>query len=113
MGEHLKSYQGFEAEQVPKTRRPGEALDISNLSNVIELSDDEEETHEQKNEYEFSRKHWFYWDPQGQIQGPVSRNELKVWSDAGYFSPDFKVWKDGETPDHAILLKDMLSDKCS
>lgn len=113
LGEHLKSYQGFEAEQVPKTRRPGEALDISNLSNVIELSDDEEETHEQKNEYEFSRKHWFYWDPQGQIQGPVSRNELKVWSDAGYFSPDFKVWKDVETPDHAILLKDMLSDKCS
>ncbi|KAI3795012.1 hypothetical protein L1987_37655 [Smallanthus sonchifolius] len=119
-GEHLTSLQWVEDKQMPEPRSSGQTVD---LSNVIELSDDDEEetheqvdeekTHKQEDEYEFSRPKWFYLDPQGQIQGPVSRIDLKRWSDAGYFSPDFKVWKDGQTPDRAILLTDMLSSSFS
>ncbi|KAI3798067.1 hypothetical protein L1987_33335 [Smallanthus sonchifolius] len=119
-GEHLTSLQWVEDKQMPEPRSSGQTVD---LSNVIELSDDdEEETHEQvdeekthkhEDEYEFSRPKWFYLDPQGQIQGPVSRIDLKRWSDAGYFSPNFKVWNDGQTPNRAILLTDMLSSNFS
>ncbi|KAD7477902.1 hypothetical protein E3N88_01038 [Mikania micrantha] len=116
--EHFISFQWVEDKQMPKTIGLGQTVD---LSNVIELSDDEEETHEQvvevktndkEDEYECTRPKWFYVDPQGQTQGPFSRTDLKRWSDAGYFSPDFKVWRDGQTPDCAILLTDMLS-RCS
>nr|XP_043612336.1 uncharacterized protein At5g08430 [Erigeron canadensis]XP_043612337.1 uncharacterized protein At5g08430 [Erigeron canadensis] len=130
-GEHLTGLQWVEVEQVPKTKNSGQKAVLNGSAGVIELSDDEEETqkqedqeetHKQDNqeetlkqddEYDFSCKKWFYRDPQGKIQGPVSRTELKVWSDAGYFYPDFKVWKDGQTPDDAILLTDMLSGNCS
>ncbi|KAK9062592.1 hypothetical protein SSX86_019780 [Deinandra increscens subsp. villosa] len=114
-GEHLTGFQWVEDKQTPKTRSSDQKVDSPN---VIELSDDEEETHEhvgeekahkQEDEYDFSIPRWFYLDPQGQIQGPVSRIDLQRWSDAGYFSPDFKVWKDGQTPDQAMLLTDMLS----
>lgn len=110
----LKSFEWVETKQVLKTKSLGQTLDLNSTQNVIELSDDDEDedeytTQKQQNEYDFSRPKWFYRDPQGQIQGPVSRNELKLWSDAGYFLPDFKVWEGGQTPDRAILLKDMLS----
>ncbi|KAK1411270.1 hypothetical protein QVD17_37817 [Tagetes erecta] len=105
-----------EVKQMPETKSLGQTVD---LSNVIELSDDEEETQKQADEEkpneqeEDANEHllpkWFYLDPQGQVQGPVSRFDLERWSKAGYFTPDFKVWKDGQTPDSAILLKDMLS----
>ncbi|KAI3704324.1 hypothetical protein L1987_74542 [Smallanthus sonchifolius] len=108
-GEDL-SFQWVEAVQAPKTRSLGQSqtLDLSKMSNVIDLSDDVEEAHEQEDEFEFSRPKWFYRDPQGQIQGPFSRTDLTRWRDAGYFMPDFKVWKDGQTPECAILLTDML-----
>ncbi|KAI7733781.1 hypothetical protein M8C21_023331 [Ambrosia artemisiifolia] len=114
-GEHLTSIQRLEDKQMPKTKSSGQIID---LSNVIELSDDEEEiheqtdaakTHKQEDENEVSSSKWFYLDPQKQIQGPFSRYDLNRWSKYGYFKADFKVWKDGETPDRAILLTDMLS----
>lgn len=113
-GQHLTGFQWVEVEQKYNIKSSDQTLD---LNNVIELSDDEEETHEpekekeqeQENEFELSFRKWFYLDPQGNIQGPFSRKELKLWSEAGYFLPDFKVWKDGQTPEWAILLIDMLS----
>ncbi|XP_024984885.1 uncharacterized protein At5g08430 [Cynara cardunculus var. scolymus] len=112
-GQNLTSVRWVEAEQIPKIRSPDQALDLNSASEVIELSDDEEKPQEQDEEYELSRQKWFYWDPQGRRQGPVSRYELKRWSDAGYFSPDFKIWEDGEAPSSAILLTDLLSGNCS
>ncbi|MFS8007951.1 putative GYF domain-containing protein [Helianthus anomalus] len=118
-GERLTSVQRVEDKQMPETKRSRQTIDLSNL---IELSDDEEETHEQvdeakthrqEDENEVSRPKWFYLDPQGQIQGPVSRFDLNKWNDYGYFSFDFKVWEDGQTPDRAILLTDMLSSNSS
>ncbi|XP_071736302.1 uncharacterized protein At5g08430-like [Rutidosis leptorrhynchoides] len=106
LGKQLTGQQGVKSERVPKTTSPSKALDITKQPNVIELSDDEEE----QKEYDLTHKMWFYLDPQGQKQGPVSKKELKLWSDLGYFTSDFKVWKDGQTSDRAILLKDMLSD---
>ncbi|KAL7613705.1 hypothetical protein Lser_V15G05981 [Lactuca serriola] len=99
----------------------------NNVTNVIELSDDEDDDNnnnnnnnnnniktqgniiKEENVCDVSLQQWFYLDPQGKIQGPVSRIELKCWSDAGYFQPDFKVWKDGQVPENAVLLTDMLS----
>ncbi|KAJ0450362.1 putative chromatin remodeling SWIB-Plus-3 family [Helianthus annuus] len=118
-GEHVTSFQWVEAVQMPKTKSAGQTVDLSKMSNVIDLCDDEEETHdvqvdkektthEQEDEHEFSRQKWFYRDPQGQIQGPFSKTELKSWRDAGYFMPDFKVWKEGQTPEYAILLTAIL-----
>ncbi|KAK9071544.1 hypothetical protein SSX86_007972 [Deinandra increscens subsp. villosa] len=107
-GEYLTSFQWAEAVQTPP-RSLGQKVDLSRISNVIDLSDDVEETHVEEDEYEWSRPKWFYRDPQGQTQGPFSKVELKSWSDAGYFMPDFKVWKDGQNPDVAILLTDLLS----
>ncbi|KAI3746731.1 hypothetical protein L6452_09170 [Arctium lappa] len=112
-GQNLTSIQCFEAEQIPKVSSPDHALDLNSASHVIELSDDEEKPHEQDEQYEFSRQKWFYWDPQGRRQGPVSRYELIRWNDAGYFSPDFKIWEDGDAPSSAILLTDLLSGNCS
>ncbi|KAJ0467587.1 putative chromatin remodeling SWIB-Plus-3 family [Helianthus annuus] len=118
-GERLTSVQRVEDKQMPETKCSRQIIDLSNL---IELSDDEEETHEQvdeakthrqEDENEVFRLKWFYLDPQGQIQGPVSRFDLNKWNDYGYFSFDFKVWEDGQTPDRAILLTDMLSSNSS
>ncbi|KAI7755570.1 hypothetical protein M8C21_014111 [Ambrosia artemisiifolia] len=116
-GENLTSFQWVEAVQMPKTRSVGQTVDLSKMSNVIDLCDDEEEahdaqankeTHEQEDEHEFSCRKWFYRDPQGETQGPFSKFELKSWRDAGYFLPDFKVWKEGQTPEYAILLTAIL-----
>lgn len=114
-GQNVTSDRCLEAEQIPKITSPDHALDLNSAShvNVIELSDDEEKPHERDAEYEFSCQKWFYWDPQGRRQGPFSRYELKRWSDAGYFLPDFKIWEDGEAPSSAILLTDLLSGNCS
>ncbi|PWA43070.1 GYF-like protein [Artemisia annua] len=99
-----------------KTKSLGQASNLNNGTVVIDLSDDEETTpeleDEQKNTHEKEEHenspNWFYKDPQGNTQGPVSKTSLKTWSDAGYFLPDFKVWKDGQTPQAAILLTEML-----
>lgn len=127
-GQRLASFEWVEDKQIPRvedkqmpeTKSLGQTVE---LSNVIELSDDEEETHKQADEekqheqedttYELYHPIWFYLDPQGQIQGPVSRYDLERWSKDGYFTPDFKVWKDGQTPHSAILLKEMLSGNLS
>ena len=112
--QNLTSVQSLEAEKIPKIKSPDHALALNSASQVIELSDDEEKPQElQDEEYEFSRQKWFYWDPQGRRQGPVSRYELKRWNEAGYFLPDFKIWEDGEDPSTAILLTDVLSGNCS
>ncbi|KAA8515696.1 hypothetical protein F0562_018693 [Nyssa sinensis] len=54
------------------------------------------------------RSMWHYLDPQGDIQGPFSLILLKRWNDADYFVPDFKVWKAGQSPDEAVLLREVL-----
>ncbi|XP_076887871.1 uncharacterized protein At5g08430-like [Bidens hawaiensis] len=118
-GEHVTGFQWVEAVQMPKTRSSGQTVDFSKMSNVIDLCDDDaeethkeqvvEKTHVQEDEHEFARPKWFYRDPQGQIQGPFSQFDLKCWSDAGYFMSDFKVWKEGQTPESADLLTDVLS----
>lgn len=113
-GVQLPTFEWVETE----TKSLGQASNLNNVTVVIDLSDDEEttpeledeqkNTHEKEEEHENIRLNWFYMDPQGNIQGPVSKNNLKTWSDAGYFLPDFKVWKDGQTPQGAILLTEML-----
>ncbi|XP_058779337.1 uncharacterized protein At5g08430-like [Vicia villosa] len=51
---------------------------------------------------------WHYRDPQGQVQGPFSIVALKGWRDAHYFTPDFKVWRAGQSQDQSVLLKNIL-----
>lgn len=111
-GENLTGFQWVESEKISKVKSPVNTSPVD-LTNVIELSDDEDNnvtTHEQvEDKYDITTPKWYYLDPQGKIQGPVSKLELKCWSEAGYFMPDFKVWKDGQAPESAVLLTDMLS----
>ncbi|XP_061364291.1 uncharacterized protein At5g08430-like isoform X2 [Gastrolobium bilobum] len=84
---------------------------------VIELSDDEDD--DDKNEEPSTTKQvpdeqlkslkWHYRDPQGHVQGPFSLISLKRWSDASYFSPDFMVWKSGQSQNESVLLVNILS----
>lgn len=102
---------------------------------VIELSDDDDEeenekpstikpvhgkpstiklVHEQLNTVkpvpaeELQAMIWHYRDPQGRVQGPFSIVALKGWRDAHYFTPDFKVWRAGQSQDQSVLLKNIL-----
>ncbi|GAU28483.1 hypothetical protein TSUD_294860, partial [Trifolium subterraneum] len=79
---------------------------------IIELSDDDEEEIEKPSTIkpsiikpvpaeELQSSMWHYQDPQGQVQGPFPIISLKCWSDARYFSPDFKVWKAGQSQDQS------------
>ena len=34
---------------------------------------------------------WLYKDPQGEIQGPFSSNDMKKWYEAGYFTMDLMM----------------------
>ncbi|OMP01125.1 hypothetical protein COLO4_12141 [Corchorus olitorius] len=89
------------------------AVTISNTQ-VINLSDDEEEEEQGSNDVEAHDNvnvnilMWHYLDPQGDIQGPFSLNSLKAWYNADYFPSDFKVWKTGENRSKAALLTDIL-----
>ncbi|KAL6225570.1 hypothetical protein ACLB2K_004419 [Fragaria x ananassa] len=83
-------------------------------SQVVDLSDDDE-SEDQRSERKFEipihqlgTLMWHYLDPQGNVQGPFSIISLKRWSDSDYFSPDFKVWKTGQSSDEAVLLADVL-----
>ncbi|XP_010275004.1 PREDICTED: uncharacterized protein At5g08430-like isoform X2 [Nelumbo nucifera] len=84
----------------------------------IELSDDEDSHDGGKNPSLAFMNHipehpesyiWYYLDPFGEIQGPVSMSLLKRWSESNYFDPDFKVWKTNQSKDDAVLLTDALS----
>ncbi|WJX66802.1 hypothetical protein P8452_51317 [Trifolium repens] len=87
---------------------------------VIELSDDDDEEIEKPSTTikpsiikpvpaeELQSSMWHYRDPQGQVQGPFPIISLKYWSDARYFSPDFKVWKAGQSQAQSVLLVDIL-----
>ncbi|XP_028756496.1 uncharacterized protein At5g08430-like isoform X2 [Neltuma alba] len=81
---------------------------------VIELSDDDEETEEPNSAKQTTAMMldksigWHYRDPQGRVQGPFSVDLLKHWCDANYFPPDFKVWKAGQRPDECVFLVDVL-----
>jgi hypothetical protein len=86
---------------------------------VIELSDDDDEEIENPSTIkpsmikpvpaeELQSSMWHYRDPQGQVQGPFPIISLKCWSDLRYFSPDFKVWKAGQSQDQSVLLVDIL-----
>ncbi|KEH26642.1 GYF domain protein [Medicago truncatula] len=87
---------------------------------VIELSDDDDEEIEKSSTIKPSfitpvpvenphSSTWNYIDPQGNVQGPFPLFSLKCWNDSRYFSPDFKVWKAGQTQDQSVLLVDILS----
>lgn len=81
---------------------------------VIELSDDDDEENEKPSTIkpvpaeDLHSSMWHYRDPQGQVQGPFSITSLKCWSDARYFSPDFKVWRAGQSQHQSVLLVDVL-----
>lgn len=34
---------------------------------------------------------WFYTDPQGQVQGPFSQENMQLWHEAGYFSRELPI----------------------
>ncbi|KAI4383543.1 hypothetical protein MLD38_009369 [Melastoma candidum] len=51
---------------------------------------------------------WHYLDPQGYVQGPFTLELLQIWSNAGYFPKDFKVWMTGQHPSNAVKLTEIL-----
>ncbi|KAL9271053.1 Zinc finger CCCH domain-containing protein [Drosera capensis] len=81
---------------------------------IIELSDDDDEDADKPSSSKQTPAVlpddtvWYYVDPQGSVQGPVSVASLKRWRDAGYFPPDFKVWRKGQTRADTVLLADVL-----
>ncbi|KAK9146735.1 hypothetical protein Sjap_006638 [Stephania japonica] len=52
---------------------------------------------------------WHYVDPFGDVQGPFSMEMLEKWHGGNYFSPDFKVWKTGQSQEAPVLLTDALA----
>lgn len=77
-------------------------------SEIIELSDDEE-NEKASITNQLDTLIWHYKDPGGNIQGPFSLISLKRWSDAGYFTKDFKVWKSGDRQNQSVLLVNILA----
>ncbi|XP_042477400.1 zinc finger CCCH domain-containing protein 44-like [Macadamia integrifolia] len=86
---------------------------------VVELSDDDEipgddtcpgDTTQDLNLEYTTRSIWHYVDPYDEEQGPFPLSALKRWKESNYFSPDFKVWKTGQSREEAILLTDALAD---
>ncbi|MCL7023433.1 hypothetical protein MKW94_014281 [Papaver nudicaule] len=55
------------------------------------------------------RSIWHYLDPSGKVQGPFAMSLFKVWKSKHFFTPEFKVWRAGQTKEEAILLTDALS----
>lgn len=51
---------------------------------------------------------WRYRDPSGTMQGPFALHLFRHWQLFGYFDEDFKIWKDGQSEEEAILLNDAL-----
>src|SRR4051812_12412821 len=51
---------------------------------------------------------WRYMDPHGDEQGSFPIELLRRWDEQGYFSDHFRVWREGQSSDSAILLKDAL-----
>ncbi|XP_010546265.1 PREDICTED: uncharacterized protein At5g08430 isoform X2 [Tarenaya hassleriana] len=92
----------------------------SKAPEVIELSDDDDDdnkiqdprygngTQAYHDTYDIAKITWFYKDPQGITRGPFSLAQLKQWSDADYFPPDFMVWMTEQSQESAILLADVL-----
>ena len=83
---------------------------------VIELSDDDDDEENEKASItklipaiQLDTLMWHYKDPTGNIQGPFSLSSLKRWSDAGYFTGDFKVWKSGDRQNESVLLENILA----
>lgn len=82
---------------------------------VIELSDDDDNENEKPSTKELvpavqlDAMIWYYRDPQGIVQGPFSLTSLKRWSDAGYFSRNFKVWMSDNKQDEGLLLVNILA----
>lgn len=46
----------------------------------------------------FTDASWYYADPQGNIQGPFSGNEMRQWLDAGYFKGDLPISQNAGGP---------------
>lgn len=84
-------------------------------SQVINLSDDDDEENEKPSNKEripddqLGSLIWYYQDPQGNTRGPFPLTSLKRWNDDDYFPPDFKIWKTGQSSSEAVLLKDILN----
>jgi hypothetical protein len=51
---------------------------------------------------------WYYMDPQGEEQGPFAIEHLRDWWHSNYFPENFKVWREGQTSDSAVFLRDVL-----
>nr|GFA65108.1 zinc finger CCCH domain-containing protein 19 [Tanacetum cinerariifolium] len=53
-----------------------------------------------------SKKRWNYRDPDGNVQGPFSLAQLRMWKD--YFPSDLKIWSYYGTVKKTILLHSAL-----
>nr|GEZ15843.1 zinc finger CCCH domain-containing protein 19 [Tanacetum cinerariifolium] len=53
-----------------------------------------------------SEKRWNYRDPDGNVQGPFSLAQLRMWKD--YFPSDLKIWSYYGTVKKTILLHSAL-----
>ncbi|PWA49608.1 alpha/Beta hydrolase fold protein [Artemisia annua] len=52
---------------------------------------------------------WHYRDPSGNVQGPFSVIQLRLWSTSGYFPPDMRVWATREAD--SLLLNKVLQEQ--
>ncbi len=91
---------------------PTESKRMSNIE-VIDLSDDDAEnesigSNDHVLDYDNEGMIWFYSDPNGNRQGPFTVAALRRWSDAGYFPPNFKVWRKGQSENEAVYLYSIL-----
>lgn len=49
---------------------------------------------------------WFYTDPQQQVQGPFSQENMRLWNEAGYFGNDLPIKLNGWSKFH--LFQDVF-----
>ncbi|XP_022762698.1 uncharacterized protein At5g08430-like isoform X2 [Durio zibethinus] len=78
---------------------------------VIELSDDEKQDASAMNWQTFKdvdRSMWYCISPRGNIKGPYSMKVLKEWNESSCGQLQFKVLKNGQRPEEAVLLTDAI-----
>lgn len=53
-----------------------------------------------------SEKKWWYKDPKGNVQGPFTTSQMKMWHEAGYFTPNLPL-KFGDAS-HFVPLRSLF-----
>jgi hypothetical protein len=54
---------------------------------------------------------WFYQDPQNNIQGPFSTQEMLIWFHSGFFNDDLKIKRNNDNWTTIARLKTILADR--